>query len=120
MGQDRKVIAVRNSDPNWDWWTIEWADHANESRLAPTSYGCSLFYSGRVCDADVEGTTAEMLSIAEAIEAEGSVEHRRCSVEWLDHGVELMSPRNSETPGVITHDQARELAADIRSKIGND
>jgi hypothetical protein len=102
-----------------DWYTIELAEHDGRTWLERTgSNVMSARYSGRISDADVEGTAAEMLAIAAAIESRKLVSFRRCAVAWEDMNVALWSPRNSQEIGFVSHAEAIELAADIRAKLG--
>lgn len=66
--------------------------------------------------ADVEGTIAEMLALATAIEAGKSLDDSyRCAVEHPRAGVvELSSPRNSRVPMTLTTELALEVARRIR------
>jgi hypothetical protein len=106
-----------------DWFTVEWAEHENQHWVEPLGPGsAALRYSGRVADADVEGTSSEMAAIADAIENGGSVTFRRCAAVALGDGrYSLFSPRNSQPEGaaVITPEQARHLAAEIRRVLGS-
>jgi len=83
-----------------DWYCIVWASHG-----------------GRVCDADVEGTSAEMAGIAKALETGEPARHERCAVVRAGLGWDIWSPRNSEKPGRITKKQAAHLAVEIRRVI---
>ncbi len=72
----------------------------------------------RLTSASVEGTAEEMLAIAEAIEIGGSVSFRRCAALETKDGYELYSPLNSMgTNGLVSTEEALELAADIREKL---
>lgn len=103
-----------------DWFTIERAHHAHKFGMQPDpELGCMMVtYSGRISDADVEGTAEEMLSIAEAIEQRASCSHRRCAVSVEGDLVTFRSPRNSRRDGVVRIEDADALAAEIRSKLG--
>ncbi|MGN6107252.1 MAG: hypothetical protein ACTHU0_19245 [Kofleriaceae bacterium] len=87
-----------------DWWTIE----------EPVGPGRTR----RLCDADIEGDSEEMLAIAEAIEQRGRAAFKRCSVGFADGACFLSSPRNSTREARISLADADALAADIRSKVG--
>ena len=107
-------LACVKSDSMDDWFTIEHAEHDGRQWMEPTTYGARLCYSGRISDACVEGTAAEMLAIALAIESRTDVHFRRCAVRFESESGALWSPRNSETEGVASLAVLDELAADIR------
>lgn len=116
--QDIKCTVVRNEDSEWDWWTIERAEHDGREWWEPTEYGSRLMTSARLSpEACIEGTSADMLAIAAAIEQGASYDAPRCAVRTIANGVELESPRNSDYLVLITQERARELAADIRAKV---
>lgn len=96
-------IVLRKTDVMDDWYVIEPED-------------TTISFS----DADVEGTAAEMLGIAQAIEQRGSEFFHRCSVvvHWGFNEVMFDSPRNSQECGVVTLAEADELAKEIREKLG--
>ena len=74
-------IVLKKSGALDDWYTIERAHHENRQWLEPTGpNSMRLMYSGRISDACVEGTAAEMLEIAKAIKARGSASFKRCAV----------------------------------------
>src|SRR5690242_10090425 len=86
-----------------DWYCIEKADHANTSWMEPLGGGGMAFMtSGRISDADVEGTGEEMLAIADAIENRKDCDFKRCSVEFQGDCILFESPRKSTRPGVAT------------------
>lgn len=66
--------------------------------------------------ADVEGTIAEMLALATAIESGNNLDAGyRCAVEHPSKGViELSSPRNSRVPMAMSTELALEVARRIR------
>lgn len=103
-----------------DWFTIERAEHDNEFGLEPTDDpDChAVTYTGRISDADVEGSAEEMLSIAEAIEKRGSCSFKRCAVSVEGDIVRFRSPRNSMRSGIVRLEDADALAAEIRAKLG--
>lgn len=111
-------LALRKSDIE-DWYTIELAEHENRMWLEQTAPGCmSLRYSGRISDADVEGTAEEMKAIAEAIEQRSYAEFRRCAVKVHEYDrVEFWSPRNSQKSGVVSMAVANDLARLIRERL---
>ncbi len=97
-----------------DWYSIEWAEHENRVWTKPIPGGLALMYSGRICDADVEGTSHEMLAIADAIDNRLSVSFRRCEARNIQVGYALSSPRNSRVAAAISYEQAAHLATEIR------
>lgn len=108
---------VNKSDNMGDWWTIDRAEHDGRHWMERTEYGMALMCSSRLGNADIEGTAAEMLAIAAAIERGESESFRRCAAKHTADGYLMSSPRNSLEPTLITHDEAKELAADIRAKV---
>lgn len=115
---DRPALTLVKSDGLPDWFTIEWAvhDHRGWVEEIHDEFGgyLSWCYSGRPADADIEGTSAEMRAIAEAIEKGESAEFRRCAAIKTDQGYQLYSPRNSRTPYEASQEQAAHLAEEIR------
>jgi hypothetical protein len=106
------------SDVLGDWWLIERADHDGSEWFEPTEYGTAYRKSSRLGRADIEGSAYEMRAIASAIEAGVSEGFKRCAVEWLPDGAVFSSPRNSNDDTVrVTHENARDLAAQIRSAL---
>lgn len=108
-----------------DWYTIERANHENKHDLRPLydtegkQIGSALWYSGRISDADVEGTGEEMQAIADAIENRASVGFKRCAVKFLGSGEFFLfwSPRNSQEPAVVPVADADDLAREIRARF---
>jgi hypothetical protein len=103
-----------------DWFLIERAEH--DGRRWYETYDDEpeilvLRTSARISDADVEGTADDMLAIAAAIEERGSYSARRCAVTICDGMVRLHSPRNSSRDGVVSIEDADELAALIRQEL---
>lgn len=115
-------LTIRNCDDLGDWYVIERAEHDGRSWIGTRDlpgYGPiqSLHCSSRFSDADVEGTAAEMLAIADAIERRAYVSFRRCAVYADREPVRFRSPRNSIDDGECTYAEAAELAALIRKTI---
>lgn len=111
-------LTVTKSESLDDWWLIERKDHDGRVRFEPTDYGATLRASSRITNADIEGTAAEMLAIADAIESGASAGFRRCSAGRRSDGAyELQSPRNSTYAAVIPLESAQRLAQVIRSKV---
>lgn len=118
--EDIELRLVGSDDGSHDWYTIERANHANRVWLERTGPNSSAIrYSGRLGNADVEGTLEEMRAIGEAIRARKSVEFRRCAVEVFEDGsVALWSPRNSVERGFVTLARADHLADQIDAVCG--
>lgn len=113
-------LKLCKSDDMDDWYTIERAKHNHTLGMGmhPTAGCMMLMYSGRISDADVEGTAAEMRAIAEAIKARTKNDDaRRCAVRVEGDRVFFWSPRNSTTDGECTLDEADELATQILSEV---
>jgi len=101
-----------------DWFVIERAEHDGRQWLERTGpVRMALRCSSRFSDADVEGTAAEMLAIAEAIEKRGDAYFRRCSVRVEGERVFFASPRNSTTEGECSLAEADDLAREIRATV---
>jgi hypothetical protein len=115
---ERKLTLIKGDSP--DWYLIEWAEHAQQHWLERTGPNVlALRWTGRISDADVEGTAAEMLAIAEAIERGESVYFKRCAVSVDGNRYTLSSPRNSQDPGIISRAQASQLVAEIRRVLAS-
>jgi hypothetical protein len=114
------ALTLRKSDTLADWYSIEKAEHDGRTWLEKnTELGCmEIMYSGRISNADVEGTADEMLAIAAAIENRSDVCFERCSVEVCGGLTHFDSPRNSTRPGTVTLAEADALAKEIRAKLG--
>ncbi len=107
---------------NWmgDWYTIEKAEHEGIEELRSTGpNSMSLYSSARVSDACVEGTAAEMLDIATAIERREQESYKRCAVDARTNRVGLWSPHNSLHSGIVSRQDADDLAASIRTMLAN-
>lgn len=107
--------------PDWleDWYVIEWAEHDGRRWMEEIQPGhLSLRKSARVGDADPEGTAAEMLACADAIENHECVSFRRVAVSVQEDRVEIWSPRNSQHPAEVPYSRALELAHKIREVCG--
>lgn len=113
-------LALCQSELLDDWYTIEQAEHDNRSWFEPTGPNSSKFmYSGRISDACVEGPASEMLEIAQAIKARGSVSFRRCAVRVAGDTAYFCSPRNSSTDAVVPLADAAEFAEYVVAALGN-
>jgi len=100
-----------------DWFTIERLNHDHKTWFEPTEYGATLRDSARVSDATVEGTGDLMLALADAIEARVEARFKRCAVRVDNNKVFFWSPRNSQTEGECTLEEADELAGVIRKVV---
>lgn len=107
-------LTIRSREVLGDWYRIEQVQY---DKLNPSRLRCSIRFS----DADVEGTSAEMLHLAEAIERRWEYCAERCAVR-LDVAGQLhfWSPRNGGTgDGVCSLEEGDELAALIRKVVVN-
>ena len=113
LASDQALAVVKSA---WidDWYCIEWAEHDGQQWLERTAPDVVAFrHSGRVSDADVEGTAEEMRRLAAAIQARGSYHAKRCAVA-VDAGVaSFCSPRNSTKEQAVTLAVADALAVEI-------
>lgn len=90
-----KLKLIKSSSLS-DWYLIERAEHANTSSIEQVGpHAFRYVHSGRITDADVEGSGAEMLAIAHAIETRSEASFPRCAVWFLDGEAFFCSPRNS-------------------------
>lgn len=109
-------LTLEKSEWLTDWYLIVRAEHEGKEWMEndDSSYQCSE----RISDADVEGYSAEMKSIAAAIEKRASFKAKRCAVEVMGDGsVHFWSPRNSTRPGIVTLADADALAQTIRKEV---
>lgn len=113
-----KIILVK-SDCLDDWFTIERAEHEHRQWFESTGPNSMQFMdSARISDACVEGTAVEMLAIAKAIEARGSVSFKRCEVRVVGDNAFFCSPRNSEEDAEVSLADADAFAAQVFSVLG--
>lgn len=117
-------IVLNKCDGMDDWYTIikaehdgrVWVEDISESSGIPRHQ--KLMLSERISDACVEGTAYEMLEIAKAIKEKADISFRRCAVSFEYDGVHFYSPRNSSIDGIVSIDEADELADQILEKLG--
>ncbi|RLA42179.1 MAG: hypothetical protein DRQ64_00355 [Gammaproteobacteria bacterium] len=108
---------IHNDDAEWDWWTIERAEHEDHHWSEPIQYGVKLMYSGRISDACVEGNSEHMVSIAEGIRNRSGHSEKRCAVEIEGDRAFFHSPRNSQDRGSVPLLVAEALADQIEEAI---
>ena len=107
-------IVMSKSEHLDDWYLIVKAEHDGREWTEKTGPNSSRFMcSERISDACVEGSEEEMLGIAQAIKLRERRSFGRCAVAFLSDGVHFWSPRNSTTHGVVTVEEADELADQI-------
>lgn len=112
-------LTIRPCESLGDWYVIERAEHDGRVWFEETGpNSMSLRASARFSDADVEGTRAEMLMIADAIQFRTSASFRRCSVDATAEPVRFNSPRNSQVDGTCSLAEADELAEEILRILG--
>lgn len=111
-------LTIRKCENMGDWYVIEREEHDGREWLEQTGpNSAALRCSSRFSDADVEGTSFEMLAIADAITARSGAHFKRCAVRATGEDVEFWSPRNSQTHGWCTIAEARALAEEIRATV---
>lgn len=111
--------AIRLVSDDGDWFAIERAEHPGTAGLVQTADGHYRFtHSGRISSADVEGTAAEMRSIAAAIRERCHFRAKRCAVDASGERVFLWSPRNSLRAASVALEAAVALAAQIDDELG--
>lgn len=109
-------LTINRFDGFDDWFVIERAEHDGRRWYEATDHGRVFMKSSRFSvNADVEGTSAEMLDIAGAIRSRSGVCYKRCAVLVDGQRVLFWSPRNSETPGETSLEHADELARQIEA-----
>jgi len=113
-----RLVLAPNGDPDWDWWTIERADHDGSHGLEPLGdIGLAFTYSGRITNADVEGNSDEMKAIAEAILRGESESFRRCAAYKQGDHYLFNSPRNSMYSARVPMAEARRFAEAALQKL---
>lgn len=111
-------LALSKPDANDNWYLIDRRDHDGREWWEPVEYGRKFCCAHRlVSDADVEGTAADMLGIANAIERRGQYHAKRCAVQVCGDLVEVYRPRGNYRRGVVTLADADALAAEIRATL---
>jgi len=104
-------IILKKSDWLEDWYTVERAEHEGRQWLEPVGPNSMQFMdSGRISDACVEGTAAEMVEIAKAIKARHWATFNRCAVRVEGERAYFCSPRNSTRDAEVSLADADEFA----------
>ncbi len=111
-------LTIKKSDWLDDWYVIERAEHDGCEWFEVTGPNSSSFnLSSRFSDACVEGTLAEMESIAAAIRGRTHESFRRCAVDATSSPVAFWSPRNSQVNGEVKREEAEDLAGQIEDVV---
>jgi hypothetical protein len=111
-------LTIKKTDVIEDWYLIERAEHDGREWIEETGpHSSALRCSARFSDADVEGRSREMLAIAAAIEARGEAVFGRCAVDATGETVRFWSPRNSREDGLVTREEADDLARQVRTLL---
>ena len=114
-------IVMKKSEWLDDWYLIVKAEHDRREWMERAGPNSSRFMcSERISDACVEGNAEEMICIAEAIKARTLCHFERCAVAFWPDGVHFWSPRNSSEDGVVSIEEADELADQIFQYFAND
>lgn len=118
---DRNRVPLQLVDHADGWYSIEKAEHECKGGIVWNRSGGSFHWSGRISDADVEGTAEHMIGIAEAIIARGFYSAKRCCVEVSKDGATaaFSSPRNSRRDGVVPYADALALANEIMETLAS-
>lgn len=108
------ATTLRPAESIDNWFIIERADHEHKGHFETLSAGSSAYrWSGRISDADIEGSRGEMQALAAAIRASAAFRAKRCAVDAITERVLLWSPRNSQWAGAISKEAALNLADQI-------
>ena len=112
-------IRLKKSDDINDWYTIVRAEHDGREWMERNGPNCSRYMCSENLspEACIEGSGAEMLAVAHAIKRGGQVSFQRCAVHFETDGVHFHSPKNSEHDGVVTVEEANELADQILGEL---
>ena len=112
-----KIVLVKD-DPESDWYTIEKAVHEHRQWFEQTGKNSFSFMdTARISNACVEGTAEEMIAIAVAIKERTDESFKRCAVLFASDGVHFWSPRNSTVDGLVSLEEADELANQILTEL---
>jgi hypothetical protein len=115
-------LTIRKSQAINDWYVIERRYHDGREWIETSTIDGievnSLQMSSRITDTCVEGTSADMLAIADAIEQRYLFAAKRCAIEYEPkrHAFQIWSPRNSRTKAWRRAAVCDQLAKEIRDK----
>ena len=115
-----RLKLIQHDHGSSDWYTIERAEHDGREwieRLEPnmSQFMCSCRL---VPDSCIEGSLGEMKKLAECIrrgKGDCGYSAKRCAVRIQKDGVHLWSPRNSSTHGIVSEEDAIDLAQQIEA-----
>lgn len=111
------ALTIRKSHFTDDWYLIERAKHDGREWLEKYDDGATFMHSARISNADIEGTSDEMLAVANAIETRDEFRAKRCAVKVVGDRVLLWSPRNSRKAASVPLAVADALVAQIRATL---
>lgn len=129
----RKFTLIKSDLP--DWYTIEHEEHDHTSWFDETFIEngegkrvpyYSFRHSGRITKCDIEGSSAEMREIMEAIKSGKGASFKRCEAEPIRNnggvliGFNVCSPRNDYEAEFITLDEANYLAKNMERVLAED
>lgn len=114
-----ELTLVQNDDA--DFYRIVRVNHKGERWYQDVKNCCGrvigsrLMLSERISpEADIEGTSEELLELASAIERWSESISKRCAVEFMDDYYYIWSPKNSDDKLKITVETAFTLSETIR------
>lgn len=111
-------ITIRKSEHLPDWYLIVRAEHDNKTWVEVIDYIHYHMKSERLSpEACIEGDSSEMIDIAKAIKSRTSASAKRVAVSFEDDGVHLYSPKNSQHHGIVTIEEADDLADQILAEF---
>lgn len=111
-------ITIRKSEHLPDWYLIVRAEHDNKTWVETIGDTRYFMKSERLSpEACIEGTSEEMIDIANAIKSRNSESAKRVAVSFEDDGVHLYSPKNSQHHGIVTIEEADDLADQILAEF---
>lgn len=115
-------IKLNRCDVLSDWFTIVRVEHNGKEWSEASENDPDTFYwmsSERLSpEACIEGDSYEMMTIAKAIVCRTNISFKRIAISFEDDGVHLWSPKNSSHHGVVTLEEAEELAKQIFDELG--
>jgi len=111
-------IKIRKSEHLPDWFLIVRAEHENTEWFEVVGDVNCFMKSERLSpEACIEGDSSEMLDIANAIKARTNESHKRVAVSFENDGVHIYSPKNSLHHGIVTIEEADDLADQIFQEV---